>query len=63
MATFERRIADLEKEQVRCECSGGLIVRFAGEQLPDRESCPIHGDAQVIDWPLAKSKLDLAQDE
>jgi hypothetical protein len=63
MTTLERRIAELEKEQVRCECSGGLIVGFAGEQLPHRESCPIHGNAQVIDWPLAKSKLDIGSDE
>jgi hypothetical protein len=63
MVTLERRIADLEKQQIRCECSSHMIVRFAGEQLPETKPCPIHGDAQVIEWPLAKSKLDVALDD
>jgi hypothetical protein len=63
MATLERRIADLEKQQIRCECSGGLVVRFAGDPKPESTYCPVHGDARLIEWPLPKSKLDVALDD
>lgn len=63
MATLDRRrIANLERQQIQCECSGGLIIRFVGEQLSESRPCLLHGEARVIDWPLAKSKLDLGSD-